>query len=101
MLRFRWQTYVLELGFWAYFKKELIEEAKNIDGQRIIEYFNRYAKTTTLKSDFFDIATVLGAWHWIDRGETLKEVGRVLKDIGSLIVMDSGFTSTSKKPYAG
>ncbi|MGE1166121.1 hypothetical protein [Peribacillus simplex] len=47
------------------------------------------------------MATVLRAWHWIDREETLKEVRRVLKDIGSFIVMDSGFTSTSKKPYAG
>ncbi|WP_353958000.1 hypothetical protein [Peribacillus simplex] len=47
------------------------------------------------------MATVLRAWHWIDREETLKEVRRVLKAIGSFIVMYSGFTSTSKKPYAG
>ncbi|XHU82194.1 methyltransferase domain-containing protein [Peribacillus muralis] len=77
---------------------ELIEQAKIIDeseGNKI-EYINKCAESTTLKSGLFDYVTVLRAWHWFNREETLGEIKRVLAEKGILIVMDSGFISTSK-----
>ncbi|WP_100372125.1 class I SAM-dependent methyltransferase [Bacillus sp. FJAT-45037] len=77
---------------------ELIEEAKVIDKNRgcIIEYVNKFSESTTLENDTYDFVTALRAWHWFDREKTIKEVKRILKADGILIVMDSGFLSNSK-----
>ncbi|KRF67461.1 methyltransferase type 11 [Bacillus sp. Soil768D1] len=73
--------------------KELIEEAHNIDRQENsrIKYVNQYSEDTTLESDTFDFVTVLRAWHWFDREAALNEIKRIIKENGTLIVMDSGF----------
>lgn len=78
--------------------KELIQEAKELDKNagNTIEYVNAFSESTTLQEDTYDYVTVLRAWHWFDREKTLTEIKRILKDNGSLIVMDSGFTSRSK-----
>ncbi|WP_216830330.1 class I SAM-dependent methyltransferase [Alkalihalobacterium elongatum] len=77
---------------------ELIKEAKVIDKSVGVEinYVNTYAESTTLESNMFDYITVLRAWHWFDRQKTIEEIKRVLKDNGTLLIMDSGFMSKSK-----
>lgn len=77
---------------------ELIEEAKEIDKEKgsNIEYINAFSEATTLSDNTYDFVTVLRAWHWFDSGKTLTEINRILKENGSLIVMDSGFVSKSK-----
>ncbi|WP_432359106.1 class I SAM-dependent methyltransferase [Sporosarcina sp. UB5] len=77
---------------------ELIEQAKEIDEKEgyMIEYVNAYSENTCLVEDAYDIVTVLRAWHWFDAEKTLAEIKRILKDDGSLIVIDSGFLSKSK-----
>lgn len=77
---------------------ELIQEAKEIDENEgcMIEYVNAYSESTSLLQDTFDFATVMRAWHWFERENTLTEIKRILKDNGKLIVMDSGFISKSK-----
>ncbi|MFE8701333.1 class I SAM-dependent methyltransferase [Cytobacillus sp. FJAT-54145] len=72
---------------------ELIKEAQNINA---LEYKNiRYevgsAEKTNLPSNDFDIVTVMRAWHWFNREESIKEIKRLLKNKGILIVADSGF----------
>lgn len=71
---------------------ELIQEAKEIDKKEgcRIKYVNAYSEAT------YDFITALRAWHWFDSEKTLTEIKRILKDNGSLIVMDSGFISKSK-----
>jgi ubiquinone/menaquinone biosynthesis C-methylase UbiE len=78
--------------------KELIQEAEHIDeaeGIRI-QYKNNYAELTGLEGDSFDYGTVLRAWHWFNRIDTLEEIKRILKEEGTLIIMDSGFISQGK-----
>lgn len=73
--------------------KELIKEAKLIDAKHgaKIEYINKYSEDTGLPNLSYDFVTVLRAWHWFERNASLKEIKRLLKPGGYLIVMDSGF----------
>ncbi len=77
---------------------ELIEEARVIDKRAGLDitYVHNYSDATTLESNAFDYVTVLRAWHWFDRQKTMEEINRVLKEDGTLLVMDSGFISGSK-----
>nr|WP_269845717.1 methyltransferase domain-containing protein [Salipaludibacillus keqinensis] len=61
-----------------------------------IKYINSYSEDTLLETGQFDYVTVLRAWHWFDSEKTLSEVKRLLKNDGTLLVMDSGFLSKSK-----
>lgn len=74
---------------------ELIEEAETMDRalNKEISYYNRYAESTLLKSDFYDNIIVMRAWHWFNRGKVLKEATRLLKMNGRLVIIDSGFLS--------
>ncbi|KZE36394.1 methyltransferase type 11 [Bhargavaea cecembensis] len=75
---------------------ELIRQAKLIDEEcgAAIEYVNRYAEDTGLPVQSFDAVTALRAWHWFDGQAVLKEVKRILKPDGDLLIMDSGFVSS-------
>lgn len=75
---------------------ELIREAKLIDreSRAEIDYVNRYAEDTGLPEQSFDAVTALRAWHWFDGPAVLKEVKRILKPGGDLLIMDSGFVSS-------
>ncbi|ADU32261.1 class I SAM-dependent methyltransferase [Evansella cellulosilytica] len=78
--------------------RELIEEAKVLDKNEgvTINYVNHFAESTSLESEKFDYITVLRAWHWFDRQKTMDEMKRILKDRGTILIMDSGFISGSK-----
>src|SRR5690625_2430880 len=65
------------------------------EGDRI-EYKNNFSEDTSLLDNTYDFITVLRAWHWFDSEKTLTEIKRLLKDNGSLIIMDSGFISKNK-----
>lgn len=77
---------------------ELIEEAIEIDKDEgcEIQYINAFSESTALPENTFDVVTVLRAWHWFDADKTLSEINRILKENGSLLVMDSGFLSKSE-----
>ncbi|MCG3087235.1 class I SAM-dependent methyltransferase [Sporosarcina cyprini] len=74
---------------------ELIAEAQRIDAEKgnEIEYDNRFSEATGLPDSSYDMAVALRAWHWFDREASLREIKRILKPHGQLLVMDSGFMS--------
>jgi len=73
--------------------QELLEEAKKINERKflLVPYQLGTAENTQLPSNEFDMVTVMRAWHWFKRQESLTEIKRILKDKGRLIIADSGF----------
>ena len=73
----------------------LIEEALTIDAKKgyRIDYQHGFSEDTSLRTDAYEIVTVLRAWHWFNREKTLIEIQRILQAHGSLIIVDSGFLS--------
>lgn len=77
--------------------EQLIETGrKYVDNDPRINFTQKYAEDTGLKPNTYDIVTVMRAWHWFDTEDTIKEIKRILKPGGHLIIMDSGFTSSVK-----
>lgn len=77
--------------------EELIKVGKKFVGDDPrINFTQKYAEDTGLKLNTYDIVTVMRAWHWFDTEEAIKEIKRILKPGGHLIIMDSGFTSGIK-----
>jgi ubiquinone/menaquinone biosynthesis C-methylase UbiE len=76
---------------------ELLEKARLISEKEYlpIEYQLGNAEYTGLDSNSYNIVTVLRAWHWFNREDAIKEVKRILKHKGTLLVMDSGFAGES------
>lgn len=77
---------------------ELIGEARKMDRKENIHinYLHEHSESMSLGNSSFEYVTVMRAWHWFDREKTLCEVKRILKDDGTLLVMDSGFMSGRK-----
>ncbi|NHM33525.1 class I SAM-dependent methyltransferase [Neobacillus terrae] len=71
--------------------EKLLELAKKENSEIIFKKGS--AEETGLESGIYDIVTVMRAWHWFDRENTIKEMKRILKPEGMLIVIDSGFLS--------
>src|SRR5690625_624669 len=77
--------------------EKLVETGREFVGDDPrIKFRQKYAEDTGLKADKCDLVTVMRAWHWYDTEEVIKEIKRILKPGGHLIVMDSGFTSGVK-----
>lgn len=76
---------------------ELLEQARLLSVKEYlpIEYQFGNAENTGLESNSYNIVTVLRAWHWFNREDAIKEVKRILKSKGTLLVMDSGFAGES------
>jgi ubiquinone/menaquinone biosynthesis C-methylase UbiE len=76
---------------------ELIEKARALSEKEYlpIEYHLGNAENTSLESNSYNIVTVLRAWHWFNRDDAIKEIKRILKSKGTLLVMDSGFDGES------
>lgn len=73
--------------------QELIAEARKINKLKYVDipYELGTAEQTNLPSGEYDMVTVLRAWHWFNRQESIGEVKRILRNKGALIVADSGF----------
>ena len=73
--------------------QELIEQAKAFNRTKnyAIPYLQATAEQTGLPDSEFDIVTAMRAWHWFDREKAIKEIKRILRPKGKLIVIDSGF----------
>jgi ubiquinone/menaquinone biosynthesis C-methylase UbiE len=76
---------------------ELIGKAKLLSEKEYlpIEYHLGSAEKLELESNSYNIVTVMRAWHWFNREDAIKEVKRILKSRGTLLVMDSGFSVES------
>ncbi|WP_335869438.1 class I SAM-dependent methyltransferase [Bacillus sp. 2205SS5-2] len=74
----------------------LIDVAQQLNEKYLtsVPYRKEYAEQTSLQDQECDLVTVFRAWHWFDREKTIKEVDRILKNHGVMIVGDSGFSLT-------
>jgi ubiquinone/menaquinone biosynthesis C-methylase UbiE len=75
----------------------LIEKARLVSLKEYlpIDFQLGNAENTGLESNSYNFVTVLRAWHWFNRVDAIKEVKRILKNNGTLLVMDSGFMGES------
>jgi ubiquinone/menaquinone biosynthesis C-methylase UbiE len=60
-----------------------------------IPYVQGSSESTGLLESQFDLVTVMRAWHWFDQEKAIIEIKRILKEKGTLIVIDSGFLAGS------
>jgi ubiquinone/menaquinone biosynthesis C-methylase UbiE len=72
--------------------KELLQHAIAFNRSKNykIPYYQGTSEDTGLQDSQFDMVTVMRAWHWFDREKAIKEMKRILKARGTLIVIDSG-----------
>ncbi|WP_342429310.1 class I SAM-dependent methyltransferase [Neobacillus sp. FSL H8-0543] len=77
--------------------KDLLENANALNRLKnyTIPYQQGTAEDTGLEGSNYDIVTVMRAWHQFDRPKAIKEIKRILKTKGMLIVIDSMFLSGS------
>ncbi|WP_419954590.1 class I SAM-dependent methyltransferase [Neobacillus niacini] len=77
--------------------KELLHQAVALNRTKnyTIPYLEGTSENTGLDDSQFDIVTVMRAWHWFDREKAIAEMKRILKENGTLIVIDSGFLAGS------
>ncbi|CAD2080458.1 putative methyltransferase YcgJ [Jeotgalicoccus aerolatus] len=61
-----------------------------------ISFTKGTAEHTGLNDDTYDIVIVMRAWHWFESDKASKEMRRILKPDGLLIVADVGFKVASK-----
>lgn len=68
--------------------EELIAEARRIDGEQglNIHYVVSTAERTTLDEHSFDVVCAGQAWHWFERRKAVREVKRVLRPGGRLVI---------------
>lgn len=68
--------------------KELIAEAERLDKEHgtKIHYVVSTAERTTLDESSFDVVCAGQAWHWFDRRKAVREVKRVLRPGGRLVI---------------
>lgn len=66
----------------------LMEQAKLLDTEAgvAVRYVERNAEATGFPGHAFDIVTAGQCWHWFKRDEAAKEVRRILKPGGSLVI---------------
>ena len=68
--------------------ERMIEQAKAIDRQSGVEitYATATAESTGLKPGIADAITAGQCWHWFDRKAALREVSRISKPRGHLVI---------------
>ncbi len=68
--------------------EELLDEARKLDERQDahIEYVTAKAERTGLPKRSFDVVSAGQCWHWFDRKKTVREVGRVTKAGGWLVI---------------
>lgn len=74
-----------------------IEIGKKYVGKDDRISFNKgTAEKTGLQDDTYDYVIVMRAWHWFESDKATKEIRRILKPDGVLIVADIGFKVANK-----
>lgn len=68
--------------------ESLLEQASVLDAEAgvSVDYVVGEAEQTTLPDDSFDVVTAGQCWHWFDRSAAAREVKRVLKPGGTLVI---------------
>jgi ubiquinone/menaquinone biosynthesis C-methylase UbiE len=66
----------------------LMEQAKLLDAEAgvAVRYVDRTAEATGFPGHAFDIVTAGQCWHWFKRDEAAREVRRILKPGGRLVI---------------
>ena len=66
----------------------LMEQAKMLDAEAgvAVRYVERPAEATGFPDHTFDVVTAGQCWHWFKRDEAAKEVLRILKPGGGLVI---------------
>lgn len=67
---------------------EMIEIAKSKSKNDQIRYLFGYSNDIQLSSNSVDVVSCSQSFHWMEPKNTLKEISRVLKDKGILIIYD-------------
>ena len=68
--------------------KEMIEVAERKSENDQIKYLVGYSNDIPLSSNSVDIVSCSQSFHWMEPNYTLKEIDRVLRDSGILIIYD-------------
>lgn len=68
--------------------QELIDKARAIDEEQgvRVDYVVAKAERTMLDANSFDVVAAGQAWHWFDRPKAVREVKRVLRPQGRLVI---------------
>jgi len=68
---------------------ELLEEARRLDREAdvTIEYRRAPAEATGLPDACADVVSAAQCWHWFDRGTAMREVARLLRPHGCLVIV--------------
>ncbi|MCA9619249.1 MAG: methyltransferase domain-containing protein [Myxococcales bacterium] len=65
---------------------EMLDQARAIEGPKV-DYVEASAERTLLDQKSFDVVSVAEAWHWFDRPKVMREIKRVLKPAGRLVIV--------------
>ena len=68
--------------------RALIEEAKRLDAAEEVrvDYVEATAERTKLDESHFDVVSVGQAWLWFDSHKAIREIKRVIKPAGTLVI---------------
>ena len=69
-------------------EQHLLTEAARLDREAAtgVSYVEGRAEATGLPAQSFELVTAGQCWHWFDRQQTVREVSRVLKPGGRLVI---------------
>ncbi len=68
--------------------EEMLVAARRVTGEEglTVDYFRAPAEDTGLPAGSFDVISAGQCWHWFDRPAALKEVARLIKPGGRLVI---------------
>ena len=68
--------------------EEMVGKARELTKNTNIKYQQGYSNATNLESNSADIISCSQSFHWMEPKSTLKEIDRLLKDNGVLVIYD-------------
>ncbi|WP_052353771.1 class I SAM-dependent methyltransferase [Neobacillus jeddahensis] len=81
--------------------QDMLDIAKSLNRLKnfTIPFQKGSAEETRLLDSYFDIVTVMRAWHLFDRPKAIPEMKRILKENGTLIIIDARFTEIHEEIF--